>query len=318
MFLRLTKLAIAATIATSFAYAQHGATLYGVKGNADTTFMKMLEAMESKGYVLSDPHERINDGYKTKYGTKTLDNLGFFSTAHDAKLHELFEKFPAIGGFSPFNMHIYRFSKDSKSYDNTTWYGHLDPYTMADIVGLKDKGLRKLFADSFTDLDALANTMLKPTETKKITYTKLPAEPMMTFEIPVGDDDLEDFIDTFQEQYEEVFEEAKYIIAGYKNFKEAYDDMEKPLTKYDAYWVYSLCHFEFSNGVFKDRPDAGIFAPCAVYMYINKGEKVLHVGMPKLETWINVMGIKDPAKIKAVMDLDKEIISLFKTKLGAK
>jgi uncharacterized protein (DUF302 family) len=280
--------------------------------------MKVLEAMESKGYVLSDPHERINDGYKDKYGTNTLDNLGFFSTAKDSKLLNLFEKYPKIGGFSPFNMHIYRYSKDSKFYDDTTWYGHLDPYAMADIVGLKDKALRDEFAATFTDLDKLAADMLKPTEKKNIEYTSLPAEPMMEFTVDIDEDtELSDFIDEFQEKYEAAFEKHHYIIAGYKNFREAFADMGKKMS-YDAYWVYSLCHFEFSNGVFKDRPDAGIFAPCAVYMYVNKGEKVLHIGMPKLENWINVMGVKDPVKVKAIKDLDAEIINIFKTELDAK
>ena len=316
MFAKLTKIAVAATLVTSVAYAQYGGTLYGIDGDKEHEFNGLIEAMPSHGYIVSDPHERINDGYKTKYGTDTLDNLGFFSTTNDVVIRDLMEKYPKIGGFSPFNMHVYRYSKTSKNYDDTTWYGHLNPDTMSDIVGLKDKALRKTFKDSFDGLDALAKKMLKPNKEMKIEYTKLPAQPMMEFEIPF-EGDIADFQDEFQENYEAAFEDKKYIIAGYKNFKETFDDMELEF-KYDAYWVYSLCHFNFSNSIFKERADAGVFAPCAVYMYVNPGEKVLHVGMPKLVTWTAVMNIKDPAKIKMIEDLDKEIISIFKNTLGAK
>ena len=316
MFSKLTKLALATTLVATAAMAQYGGTLYGMKGDKEAEFMKVLEAMESKGYVLSDPHERINDGYATKYGTKTLDNLGFFSTANDIAVRELMVKYPKIGGFTPFNMHVYRYSKVSPNYDDITWYGHLDSNTMLDIVGISDEATRKTFADSFKDLDKLAQDMLKPTEKRVINYDKLPAAPMMEFTVAF-EGEAEDFAEEFQEKWENAFEKAAYIVAGYKNFKETYDDLELPFA-YDQYWVYSLCHFEFSNGVFKDRGDAGIFAPCAVYMYVKPGEKVLNIGMPKLENWIAVMGLKDPKHKKAILDLDKEIIKIFNEQLGAK
>lgn len=295
-------------------YAKVGATLYGVKGDAEEAFNEMIEGMEEHGYVLSDPHERINDGYKEKYGTDTLDNLGFFSTAHDSTLRTLLEKHPKLGGFSPFNMHVYKMANE-----DVTWYGHLNPETMADIVGLKDEAVRKEFVDSFVKLDEFAKEELKPTMEKTMGYNELPSEPLMefTFDIELEEDEtLMDWVYTFQEDFEIAFEDKDYIIAGFKNFKENYEYADKKFN-FDAYWVYSLCHFEFSNGVFKDRADAGVFAPCSVYMYIEKGGKKLHVGMPKLENWVNVANITDPKKVESVRSLDAEIEEVFKS-LGGK
>ncbi len=142
---------------------------------------------------------------------------------------------------------------------------------------------------------------------------------MMTFEFEFErPEDIDDFIDEFQEGFEEAFEEKKYIIAGYKNFKEAYDDMEADFDKYDAYFVYSLCQFPFSYSVFnKGRADAGLFAPCSMYMYIEKESNKLMVGMPKLENWISVLGIKDATMVKDIYTLDLEIVEIMK-ELGAK
>ena len=316
MMHKLIKSAAITLIVATVAFGKVGAELHGIKGDHEHAFMKVLEAMESKGYVLSDPHERINDGYKTKYGTETLDNLGFFSTAHDEKLRDIINAYPKIGGFSPFNMHIYMYSKKSELYDGITWYGHVKPETMADIVGLKDKKLREDFVRSFDDLDKLAKDMLKPTETKVFEYDKLPAKPMMEFTVAF-EGEVGDFAEEFQEKWEGAFEDHAYIVAGYKNFKEAYDDMGKPIN-YDAYWVYSLCHFEFSNGVFQNRADSGIFAPCAVYMYVKPGEKVLHIGMPLLENWIVVNGITNKKHIAAIRAIDAEIIEIFTNELNAK
>lgn len=307
----LLKTTAASLLASTMAFAQVGAEIHGVKGDHEKTFLKVLEAMEEKGYVLSDPHERINDAYKTKYGSTKLDNLGFFSTAHDEVLRELLERHPKLGGFSPFNMHIWK-----KTGEDMTWYGHLNPEVMADIVGLKEAKDRKTFVDSFKDLDALAKSMMNPTTTNKIEFDKLPANTMMEFEVAI-EGDLSDFADEFQGKYEEAFEKAGYIIAGYKNFKEGYTDAGKAFN-YDAYWVYSLCHFPFSNGVFNDRPDAGIFAPCSVYMYVDKGGKTLKIGMPTLENWIAVNGIKNDAYVKSIRAIDAEIIKVMTTTLGAK
>ena len=315
MVKNLLKVSLALLATASFATAQIGGTLYGVKGDKEQAYKKVLDSMEDKGYILSDPHERINDAYKTKYGWTVLDNLGFFSTSNDAALQEIMAKFPEIGGFAPCNLHIYK-----KKDEDITWYGHLNPYTMADIVGLKDKTLRKKFADSFKGFDELAKSIMKPTMEHKVEFDKLPKVTMMKFEIPI-EGSLEDFKDEIQEKWEGAFEDHGYIVAGYKDFKEVYDDLGGDFP-YDQYWVYGLCHFKFSNGVFNAkkgaRPDAGIFAPCAVYMYVKPGGKVLHVGMPLLENWIAVMNIKNEKFKKAIRGIDSEIIKIFTTELGAK
>ena len=197
--------------------------------------------------------------------------------------------------------------------------GHLDPTTMLDIVGAKNVTARKAFVAMFDPLDKWTSKELGGTvETK--TFDALPAKPMMKFEISVDRaGELSDFIDSFQEKFEAGFEDKKYIIAGFKNFKETYEeDLEMEFAEYDAFFVYSLCHFTFSYNVFnKGRPDGGVFAPCSMYMYIKKDSKTMVVGMPKLANWTAVLNIKDPVKQEWVKRIDAEMISIMKS-LGAK
>ena len=359
--LLLAVLALSMTVTAMQAAA--GVRFNVIKGDAEKPYNTMVnKKLEAIGFVLSDPHERINDGYAEKYGGTDLTNLGFFSVAADKAMREIFLKEPKIGGFVPFNLHIYK-----KKAEGETYVGHVLPATMLDIVGIKDPASRKAFEETFKPLDKLVQDSLGG-EVKFVGTNKIAKNPMMEFELDIksivfaetgvkvaqkvfdeakskGDKtkikeaksnleeakellaeakaepfaELGDFIEAFQGVFEASFEYKKYIIAGYKNFQETYvDDLELPFAKYDAYWVYSLCHFGFSEGIFnKGRPDAGVFAPCSMYMYVEKGSSVLKIGMPTLQNWIEVMGIKDAKKVKEIQGIDKEIIKIMNG-LGAK
>jgi len=325
MVSKFVKTTLVLSIATTIVFGAQGLRLNAVDGNAESKYNDLInKKIQSVGFVLSDPHERINDAYEKKYAVKTekeydpdwkksLDNLGFFSVANDVALRELLISNPELGGFSPFNLHVYK-----KIGEDKTYVGHVVPDAMLDIVGIKDKKVRGKFNAMFPALDELVQKEIGG-KVQISEYKSLPARPMMNFEITFDrPEDLGDYIDEFQEEFEAAFEEKEYIIAGYKNFKESYDDLKLPFEKYDAYFVYSLCHFTFSYNIFnKGRPDAGAFAPCSMYMYIEKDKNKLVIGMPKLANWTSVLEFKDQAKIDFVNKLDKEIIEIMLS-LGAK
>jgi len=265
------------------------------------------------GFVLSDPHERINDAYKTKYGGTNLDNLGFFSVTKDAAVGPLLLKEPSLGGFSPFNLHVWK-----KQSEDKTYVGHITPETMLDITGVKDADVRAKFIATFPELDAMIEKEIG-SKVQIVEYSALPAKPMMTFELPFERGaSLDAFISDFQGKFEVAFEANQYIIAGYKDIKGSMTDNNIEFGRFDAYWVYSLCHFKFSEGIFNQgRPDAGALAPCSMYMYVEKGSNKVMIGMPRLATWTAVMGIKDQKMNDSITALDKEIVKIM-TELGAK
>jgi len=327
--------AFALSLAASVAFGAQGVKFYVGDGDTEKAFNTMVnEKIAPIGFVLSDPHEHIDHAYKTKWGTEfqtikgvtskhpdfdpsfkeNLDNLGFFSVMNDAIVGPLLVKEPSLGGFSPFNLHIYKAKGEDKTY-----VGHVMPKTMLDIVGVKDKEVRKTFTASFDALDKMTSNDIG-NKVKYVDYKSLPKKPMMTFEVPFDRaGGVEKFKSDFQGKFEEAFEAHKYIIAGYKDVKGSMTDLKvASFDRFDAYWVYSLCHFRFSEGIFNNgRPDAGVFAPCSMYMYVDKGSNKMIVGMPRLETWKSVMGIKDQKMVDSIMGLDKEIVTIMK-ELGAK
>lgn len=334
MFSRLLIGAAALSLAASMAFGATGAKFYVGEGDKEKIYMDMVNnKITTIGFVLSDPHERINDAYKTKWGTEfktvkgaqikhpdfdptfkeTLDNLGFFSITNDSVIGPLLMKEPSLGGFSPFNLHIYK-----KMGENKTYVGHIVPEAMLDIVGVKDADVRAKFAASFVPLDKMVESEIG-SKVQTVDYKSLSAKPMMTYEVPFERGaSLETFKSDFQSKFEAAFEAKKYIIAGYKDIKGSMSDLNIEFGRYDEYWVYSLCHFRFSEGVFNNgRADVGAFAPCSMYMYVEKGSNKLIVGMPRLENWISVMGVNDPKMVESIHSLDKEITAIM-IGLGAK
>lgn len=323
----LVKTTLLLSVAASVAFAAPAAHFNAIPGDMEEKYEKeFLPSLEdATGFSLSDPHEKINDAYKDRYGnpkdpdydkawTTNLDNLGFFSISNDKALHPILLSSPQAAGFQPFNLHIYK-----TKAENITYVGHIDPATMLDITGVTNKKDRDAYIKMYEPLDAYVTKefggKIETTE-----YKALPSTPMMTFEFEVDrSGDIIEWAETFQEEFEAAFEDKHYIIAGFKNFKETYEeDLEMPFEKYDQFFVYGLCHFTFSYNVFnKGRPDAGVFAPCAMYFYIEKGSNKMVVGMPRLSVWTAVMEIKDPAKIKWTETIDNEIISIMKG-LGGK
>jgi len=297
------------------------AIFYTLKGDIQKPFNTIVEnELKKVGFDITDPHKRVNDQYKKKYGSTVLDVLSFMSIVNDKEILPLLNIDPRIAGFSPFNMLIYK-----KLDERNTYVGHLMPTAILDILEIKDKTVREKFTSSFKPLDRKIESEFKSKGLKftksYIPYKKLAKKRMINFEFKFErPDDLEDFLDDFQNEFELAFIDKDYLIAGYHNFMEGLDNAEEILSGYDAFWTYSLCHLEYSYNMFDNKnahPEAGLFAPCSMYMYIKKDSNILVVGMPTLANWSDTLGITDKKRVGLVQKLDREIPEIL-TELGMK
>lgn len=280
---------------------------YSVQGDIDKDFFKFSkDGTEEVGFYLNDPHHNVNTVYEKQVGTTYLNQLSFSSLVNDSVARPLMNKDPRIGGFTPFNLVIYR-----KKSENRTVITHIMPEAALDVLQITDKSVRKAFIDMFKPLDTAIEA--KYTHAKK-SYTELQGfadKTMMNFEIPFDEpEDIDDFFDEFQEKYEYAFETKGYIIAGFYNMKESLNSEEDVLPGYTAYIVWSLCHIPFSYTIFDGKnalPQAAIFAPCSMYAYIKEGENKIVIGMPTLGAWAAALGITDKEKLAKINQLDTEI-----------
>jgi len=292
------------------------AVFYTINGDIQKQYNTLVETkLKTIGFNLTDPHKRVNDQYETKYGSTILDVLSFLPVINDDVILPLLNIDPRIAGFAPFNMLIHK-----KLDENVTHVGHLQPKVMLDILNIQDKEVRAKFTETFAALDTMIEKELGGTKSI-MPYKKLPKQTMInyeyTFEAP---EDMDDFIDEFQNNFELAFIDKGYLIAGFHNFMEATDNAEDILADYDAFWTYSLCHLEFSYGMFDNegaRPEAGLFAPCTMYMYIKKGSNKVVIGMFRLHNWSDTLDITDATRIALVEKLDTEIPKIL-THFGMK
>ena len=292
------------------------AVFYTVDGNVEAKYNKIVaEELPKIGFNSADPHHRVNDQYKSKYGSTTLDVLSFLPVVNDNNVMPLFNIDPRLAGFAPFNMLIHK-----KLDEDVTHVGHLTPEAILDIIGISDKEVREKFIASFKPLDKLLDKEFGSDKKSYKTYTKLSKDNMLNFEYEFErPEDIDDFVDEFQNKFEMSFINKEYLIAGFHDFMGT-DNGEDILVNYDIFWGYSLCHLEYSYNMFDNkgaRPDAGLFAPCTMYMYVRKGSNKLVVGMPKLVNIMDTLGVKEPSRVALVKKLDREIPEIL-TAFGMK
>lgn len=286
--------------------------------NKDIVFDKAffdftVKPLEKIGFFLSDPHHNVNNVYEELLGQTSLGQLSFSSLVNDEKARPLFNKDPRIGGFTPFNLVIYR-----KKSDEKTVITHITPEAALDILHITDKDVREQYIAMYKPLDEAIEkeygTSAKKSHTKIQGYAK---KNMMNFEIPFEKpEDIDEFFEKFQEKFETTFQTKGYIIAGFYDMKYSLNSKEDVLPMYSNFVVWSLCHIPFSYTIFDGKdplPEAAVFAPCSIYAYVKAGENKIVIGMPTLNAWAAALGITDKEKLQKIEELDTEIPSLIRS-----
>ncbi|MBE0499399.1 MAG: hypothetical protein IBX43_09215 [Campylobacterales bacterium] len=321
----ITKLlAIALLAVTAYSAPQKGdapftpsdnkklAVVYTFDKNIDEEFFSFVKKdLKELGYFLSDQHQNVQAVYANNFGSTKLNNLAFTPMMHEETIRPLLNKDPRLAGFSPFNLLTFRKESDMK-----TVISHLTPEAMLDILEIDDKELRASFTKSF---EPLSKAITEKFGAEK-SYADLKGraeDTMMNFEIPFEEpEDIDDFLEEFEQQFRTAFEEKGYIIAGFYNVKWSFNSDEDVMPEYNSFWTFSLCHIPFSYNVFdgdSPLPLAGIFAPCSMYVYVRKGENKVVIGMPTLGAWAGALNITDPKKLEKINQLDVEIPAIIKS-----
>lgn len=305
-------------------FATEAAKYYEVnKDIYDTYKLLIQEKIPKIGFDLYESHPHINEAYAEQFGNKdsqeydkeykkNLEFLDFHPIANDLMLSKALPLVPELGAFFPFNLYLYK-----KIQSQSAYIGYPSPEYIIDVLEL-DAEKKDAVLSLFKPLDFLLERELAPT-TKKLHYRSLETEKMYTFVIDLEDDDqLEDLLEEFQGKLEELLEESGYIITGYTDLKERFEEKGITLESFDTYKIYSFCHFSFSYNIFnKGRPDIGVLAPCSLYIYKQKESNKIMVGISRLANWKSAMLIQDQKMLESIDLLDKEILSIL-LKIGVK
>ncbi len=289
------------------------AEFYGSKGNADKALSAMAKKFGDINYSVIGKNEHIELHYLNAFQEKNLDILNFYTITDKVTMRKLLIKNPDFGAYTPFNLLGYKKLAGTED-SNDTWYGHLNVETMLNIIGEKDEATKQTFRDMVARVDKLIQKEMKPTLKNTMKFDHhLPKQPLLKmvkkFE---GVEDIDAYVEDFVMEHDSMFTKHHFVIAGFLDLKFEYADMELDFDEYDAYWVSSLCHFQFSNSVFNhDAPHAGVFAPCSIYFYIPKGSNELHVGYATVENWLTTTNIKDESQLSYMKKVADEVLEVF-------
>ena len=163
---------------------------YTIDRNIDQEFFEFTKKpLEDIGFFVNDPHHNVNTVYEKQVGATSLEQLAFSSMVNDNKARPLLNKDPRIGGFTPFNLVIYR-----KKSDHKTVITHITPQAALDVLQISDTSVREKYISMFKPLD---EAIEKKFSDAKKSYTKFQGfskNTMMNFEIPFEEpEDIDDF-----------------------------------------------------------------------------------------------------------------------------
>ena len=288
--------------------------VYTIKGNAEAAYNTMMDKpIKALGYRLPDPRKGVNDVYKQQYGSTTLEVLSFMTIVNDKKVKPLLEIDPKLAGFNPFNLVIYK----HQGKDETV-ISHLTASAIIEMLGVTDAKVITEYTKLMDELDGLVSQTFPTAVVSHGTYEGVLQDTMMHYEITFDrPEDLDDYIDEIQETVEDTFTKKGYIMAGFFDYKQGKPDL---LPSFDAVWTFSLCHFPYSYTIFDNEgamPEAAVFAPCTMYMYIKKDSNTLVIGMPRLANWNRFFTMNNQKRADFLNKLDKDIPATF-IEIGAK
>ena len=306
---KILGIVLFAAVSLSGLHASKNSTVtYTVKGNASEAYNTMMDKpIKALGYRLPDPRKGVNEVYQQQYGSTTLDLLNFMTIVNDKKMKPLLEIEPKLAGFNPFNLLAYKHQNKDE-----TVIAHLTPEAMADMLGVTDQKVISEYKKLMDELDALVSKTFPTAVVGHDTYEGNFENPMMYLEMDFErPEDIDDFIDEIQEKVEDTFTKKEYIMAGFFD----YMGNDGLLPSYDAFWTFSLCHFPYSYTIFDNEgamPQAAVFAPCTMYMYIKKGTNTLVMGMPRLANWQKLFPMNSKKRTDFLEKLDKDMLETFK------
>jgi len=245
------------------------------------------KAFTDAGFYLTGINN-MNIPFDAKY-KKHPHELYYLMTVHKKDfVNKLAKKYPEIALFTPLSMSIF-----TRNGDKTISISSMSANGIAKVTGIPADNA-DLVAYMKDVADTLA-TALPNGKFKNLSYKIEKPEgdivTRFTMEMDVKDDEIEDEAEGIQEELEAGLETGGFVVAGFNQLAAEYANAGNDT--YDFFDVYSLCKVPVIYEVSKTHPEAGAFAPCVLYMYKKKGEKVVHFAYPSVYNWFSSIDVAD-------------------------
>lgn len=245
-----------------------------------------------------DVNNDMNSIFSKRYGKVHHKKYNLAIFTNDKLLKKLMNKYPSIGMITPLTMSIYVDAKNNINISTLSLAGMSRitkiPSSNPDLVAyskLVDAALHK----------ALPNGKYLSVNHATNSNKELVTEFTTEFELEDGAT-YTDAKNSFKKEFESEISPVGFLIP--KSYTFEHD-------AYDFFDTYSIIRFNAIYPVSKNHPDAGAYAPFSVVIYKKKGDDTVHIAYPSIDNWIDDLGIKEKATIKAVQETQEKIKNIL-------
>jgi len=261
-------------------------------------------AFKKAGFTVSANRD-MNGPFIKQFKNSGFDTYNLFTFYQKDLLIQLVKKYPNIGLFAPMSMSIY-----TKKGEKSISVSSLSITAMAKIMKAPTTdttllALRKLVKQT------LQNALPKGTfHSPSYTIQKAKAPLVTRFSMEMDHEEWEDELDEFKMGFEGELSPKGFVIAGFNNLGDEFE--EAKYEAYDFYEVYSICKLPVIFTIAKNRPEAGAYAPCSLYLNKKKKDNVMHIGFPSVYNWMSSMAIDHKEDVKVLESAQRGMVEILK------
>ncbi|WP_373005041.1 hypothetical protein [Sulfurimonas sp.] len=272
--------------------------IFSVENKNGAITAKTVEKAFGDVGVVVDVNNDMNSIFSKRYGSVHHKKYNLAIFTNDKLLKKLMSEYPSIGMITPLTMSIYVDAKDNINISTLSLHGMSRitkiPATNPDLIAyskLVDAALHK----------ALPNGKYLSVNHAPNTNEDLVTEFTTEFELEKGATYIS-AKNSFKKEFEGEISPVGFLVP--KSYTLEHD-------AYDFFDTYSIIRFNAIYPVSKNHPDAGAYAPFSVVIYKKKDDDTVHIAYPSIDNWIDDLGIKEEATIKAVRETQEKIKNIL-------
>ncbi len=294
----------------AFAFAGESFVLLESAKSGKELVKVVSEGIAKAGFVPADERD-LNVAFQKQFEQSDYE-LYYNLTVFDAKtLGTAVAKHPRLGGFVPYTVLIYQKKGEQKSY-----VGFVGADAILLATGITDKGVSSLLKKSENNLEKSLKKSIGDAKSVKLGYKVQPkADKELFFDAEVklkATDNAVSKKEALQKEFESALEVEGFKISNITDVKSELEKVKADASKYEFFETYSICKLKVIYNASKERPEAGVFAPCSVYFYKLKGENMIHIGFPPTKNWVVHTNITNAEHIKIMQDAENIAKSFLK------
>ncbi len=300
----LLFLTMAATL-----FAAQGFVLLETSQSGKELTKAVSEAVTKAGFIAADERD-LGVAFVKQFEQSDFE-LYYNITVFDPKALGLtLPNNPKLAAFAPYTVLIYQKKGEKKSY-----IGFVRTEAMTLATGIKDKKVTPEMRKSENMLLKAIKAAVKDARETKLSYKASPKEDNeLFFEKAVkikANENVTAKKEALQKEFESALEVEGFKISNITDLKTELEKVKVDMGKYDFFETYSICKLKVIYNASKERPEAGVFAPCSVYFYKLKNDPEIRAGFPTTKNWVVHTNITNSNYVKIMTDAENVVKNML-------